>query len=66
MNKKELLQNALNAITTQRAEARHQLKQAEALQLTRVIEYWTGQVEQHEATYKGLLEWLFTLDGGDQ
>ena len=66
MNQKTLLQNALNAINTKRGDARQHLKQAEALQLTKVIEYWTQQVEEHEATYKGLLDWLFTLNGGDQ
>ena len=66
MNRKRLLENALIAVNCQKAEAQRQLKQAEALQLTKVIEYWTQQVEEHEATYKGLLEWLLTLDGGDQ
>ncbi|WP_163371108.1 hypothetical protein [Endozoicomonas acroporae] len=66
MNQKTLLQNALNAINCQKAEACHQLKQAEALQLQKLVEYWTQHVEEHESTYKGLLNWLFTLNGGDQ
>lgn len=66
MNRKRLLENALIAVNCQKAEARHQLTQAEALHLPELVKHWTQQVKEHEATRAGLLDWLFTLDGGDQ
>lgn len=62
MNKKALLQNALNAVNCQKTEARHQLQQAETLQLPELVRHWAQQVEEHEATYKGLLDWMFSLN----
>lgn len=66
MNRKRLLENALIAVNCQKAEAQRQLKQAEALHLTELVKHWTQQIQEHEATRVGLLEWLLTLDGGDQ
>lgn len=66
MNRKRLLENALIAVNCQKAEAQRQLNQAEALHLTELVKQWTQQIQEHEATRVGLLEWLFTLDGGDQ
>ena len=57
MNRKRLLENALIAVNCQKAEALH---------LPELVKHWTQQVQEHEATRAGLLEWLFTLDGGDQ
>ncbi len=66
MNKQDLIKKALIAVNCQKIEARHQLKQAEALHLPELVKHWTQQIEEHEATRAGLLDWLFTLDGGDQ
>lgn len=66
MNKQDLIKKALSAVNCQKAEAQHQLKQAEALHLPELVRHWAQQVDEHKATCAGLLEWLFTLDGGQQ
>lgn len=61
MNKVDLIKKALNAVTYQQTEARNQLRNATDLQLEHLVQFWTVKVEEHEATYQGLLTWLLEL-----
>ncbi len=66
MNRQELITKALNAVTFQQTEARNQYRTAADLNRPDLMTFWEDRIAEHEATYKGLLDWLFTLNGGDQ
>ena len=66
MNKKDLITKALHAVTCQQTEARKHYRTAADLNRPDLMTFWEGRIEEHEATYKGLLDWLFTLNRGNQ
>ena len=62
MNKQDLIAKALHAVSYQQTEARNQLRNAADLNRPDLVTFWESKIEEHEATYKGLLDWLFTLN----
>lgn len=62
MNKQDLITKALHAVTCQQTEARNQLRNAADLNRPDLLTFWESKVAEHEATYRGLLDWLFTLN----